>query len=47
MRFKTKVGIFVLACAFVGIALFTFSQKEPYSTEAVMGSVKQFVDIFN
>jgi len=39
MGVKSKIGIFVLACAVIGIALFAVVQKEPYSTEAVMDSV--------
>jgi len=39
MGVKSKFGIFVLACAVIGIALFVFTQKEPYSTEAVMDSL--------
>lgn len=39
MEVKTKVGIFVAACAIIGIALFGFMQKEPYSTEVVMESL--------
>ena len=39
MRLKGKLGIFVSICAVIGIALFGFMQKEPYSTKAVMDSV--------
>lgn len=36
---KRKFGVFVLACAVIGLALLVFTQKEPYSTEAVMDSL--------
>src|SRR5690625_53522 len=39
MKLKTKIGILVSLCAVIGIALFGFMQKEPYSTEAVMDSL--------
>lgn len=39
MGVKSKFGLFVLACAVIGIALFVFTQKEPYSTAAVMESL--------
>lgn len=39
MGIKSKVGIFVLTCAVIGIALFVYVQKEPYSTEEVMDSL--------
>lgn len=39
MSIKSKVGIFVLTCAVIGIALFVYVQKEPYSTEEVMNSL--------
>jgi|SRR5699024_41616 len=39
MSLKKKLGILVLGCAVIGIALFEFMHKEPYSTEAVMGSL--------
>jgi hypothetical protein len=39
MKVKSKLGIFILASAVIGIALFGFMQKEPYSTETVMESL--------
>ncbi|WP_374963266.1 hypothetical protein [Lysinibacillus sp. RS5] len=39
MGVKSKFGILILACAVIWIALFVFTQKEPYSTEAVMDSL--------
>lgn len=39
MRVKAKGGIVVSACVIIGIALFGFIQKEPYSTEGVMESL--------
>jgi len=39
MGIKSKVGIFVLTCAVIGIALSVYVQKEPYSTEEVMDSL--------
>lgn len=39
MGVKNKVRIIVSASAIIGIALFGFMQREPYSTEAVMDSL--------
>lgn len=39
MSIKNKIGIFVLTCVVIGIALFVYVQKEPYSTEEVMESL--------
>ena len=39
MGVKSKFGILILACAVIWIALFVFTQKEPYSTEAVKNSL--------
>jgi len=39
MKVKGRLGIFVLACVIVVSALFWYTQKEPYSTEAVMDSI--------
>jgi len=39
MKAKGKLGILVLACAVVVSALFWYTQKEPYSTEATVDSL--------
>lgn len=40
MGLKGKLGILVLGCAVAVFVFLAFSQKEPYSTEAVMDSVR-------
>lgn len=39
MGIKSKLGILIIACVLVVISLSWHSQKEPYSTEAVVDSV--------
>jgi len=40
MGVKSKVGVFILACAVIGIALLGFTQKEEsYNTDEVLGSL--------
>lgn len=39
MNFKRKLGILILGCAVIGIALYAFISREPYSTEAVVDSI--------
>lgn len=39
MTLRNKIGIFISVCAVIGIALFGLTEKESYSTEAVMDSL--------
>ncbi|MCG3088776.1 hypothetical protein [Sporosarcina cyprini] len=45
MKLKTTVGMFISACAIIGIVLFGLMKKEPYSTVAVMDSLWDKYDV--
>lgn len=39
MNFKRKLGLLILVCTVIGVTLYAFIPKEPYSTEAIVHSV--------
>lgn len=45
MKLKHKLGILILGCAVIGVALYGSIQKEPYSTGAVVDSVWDKYDV--